>query len=63
MNEKFEYISIGSLIVCFDILIAGIGFMVYIEKSKIVALSGIPIVLFVFIFGIGLIVNGVKNRN
>lgn len=63
MNEKLECILIGSLIVCFNILIVGLGYMVYIEKSKIVAISGIPIVLFVFIFGIGLIVNGVKNRN
>ena len=61
MTESKIEIFIGLAFICFSILLSGIGYMVYIEKSKIVAICGIPIVLLVFLGGAYVVVGGFRN--
>lgn len=61
MNEKAIEIFVGFLFISFGFILSGIGYMVYIEQSKIVALSGIPLAVSVFVFGAFLLFKGFKD--
>lgn len=61
MNDNIVFVFTGLLFLTFSFLLSGIGYMVYIKQSKIVAVCGIPLVFLVAVFGIYLIVKGFKN--
>lgn len=63
MINKYIDIFVGLIIIAMSILITGIGYMVYLEKSAVVALCGIPLVFVFLSFGFFVLFKGLKNES